>query len=56
MDKREFPIGIMDSGMGGLSVLREALQLMPQENFIYYGDSAHAPYGTKSTEEIKKLA
>lgn len=55
MDKRGLPIGIMDSGMGGLSVLREALQLMPQEDFIYYGDSAHAPYGTKSTEEIQRL-
>lgn len=55
MDKRELPIGIMDSGMGGLSVLKEALKLMPRENFIYYGDSAHAPYGTKSTEEIREL-
>lgn len=55
MDKRELPIGIMDSGLGGLSVLREALWLMPQEDFIYYGDSAHAPYGTKSTDEILEL-
>lgn len=55
MDKRELPIGIMDSGLGGLSVLREALKLMPQEDFVYYGDSAHAPYGTKSTEEIQLL-
>ena len=55
MDKRELPIGIMDSGLGGLSVLKEALKLMPQENFIYYGDSANAPYGTKNTEEIRQL-
>ncbi len=55
MDRRESPVGIMDSGMGGLSVLREAIRLMPQEDFIYYGDSAHTPYGTKSTEEIQRL-
>lgn len=55
MDKRELPVGIMDSGMGGLSVLREAMSLMPREDFIYYGDSAHAPYGSKSTEEIRSL-
>lgn len=55
MDKRELPIGIMDSGLGGLSVFREALQLMPREDFIYYGDSAHAPYGTRTTEEIRQL-
>ncbi|MBQ8813241.1 MAG: glutamate racemase [Lachnospiraceae bacterium] len=55
MDKRELPIGVMDSGLGGLSVLREALKLMPQEEFIYYGDSANAPYGTKSTGEIRQL-
>ncbi len=55
MEKRELPIGIMDSGMGGLSVLREAVRLMPQEDFIYYGDSAHAPYGTRTVEEIRRL-
>lgn len=55
MDKRTLPIGIMDSGMGGLSVLREAIRLMPQEDFIYYGDSANTPYGTRGTEEIQQL-
>lgn len=49
------PIGVMDSGLGGLSVLREAIKLMPAEDFIYYGDSANAPYGTKSKEEIRRL-
>lgn len=48
------PIGFMDSGLGGLSVLREAMKIMPKEDFIYYGDSAHAPYGTKPRDEIRK--
>ncbi|MEE0955614.1 MAG: glutamate racemase [Eubacterium sp.] len=52
---KKLPIGFMDSGLGGLSVLREALKVMPAEDYIYYGDSAHAPYGTKSQEEIRKL-
>ena len=42
------PIGIFDSGMGGLSVLRTARKLLPCEAFIYYGDTAFAPYGTKT--------
>ena len=37
------PIGFIDSGLGGISVLREAIKIMPSENFIYYGDSANAP-------------
>ena len=55
MDRRELPIGIMDSGLGGLSVLGEAVRLMPGEDFIYYGDSANAPYGIKDKEEIRQL-
>ncbi|MGN0395561.1 MAG: glutamate racemase [Coprococcus sp.] len=54
MDNR--PIGIFDSGLGGISVLRDIVKLMPNENYIYYGDSAHAPYGTKSLEEIQALS
>jgi glutamate racemase len=50
------PIGIFDSGMGGVSVLGEALKWMPSESFIYYGDAANAPYGEKSTEEIISLS
>lgn len=50
------PIGFMDSGVGGISVLREAVKLLPHENFIYYGDSANAPYGTRPKEEIVYLA
>ena len=54
-DKASLPIGFMDSGLGGLSVLREAVRIMPEEDFIYYGDSLNAPYGTKPQEEIKRL-
>ena len=52
---KNMPIGFVDSGLGGLSVLREAIRLMPQEDFVYYGDSANAPYGTKTQEEIRRL-
>lgn len=51
----ENPIGVFDSGMGGVSVLRELYKIMPNENYIYYGDSKNAPYGVKSTEEILAL-
>ncbi len=50
------PIGIFDSGVGGVSVLRHMLTLMPNENYIYLGDSKNAPYGTKSREEILTCA
>lgn len=49
------PIGFFDSGVGGLSVMREALKIMPNENYIYLGDSINAPYGIKSVEEVKNL-
>ena len=55
MDKKYEAIGVLDSGLGGLSVLREAIKIMPNENFIYYGDSRNAPYGVKSSEQVKKL-
>ena len=52
---QDLPIGFVDSGLGGLSVLREAVRLMPNEDFIYFGDSANAPYGTKEQEVIRDL-
>ena len=55
MTKKNNPIAAFDSGMGGISVLREMVRLMPQEDFLYYGDSANAPYGTKTLEEVRKL-
>jgi len=45
-------IGVFDSGVGGLSVLGELKKLLPNENFIYFGDSANVPYGEKSKEEL----
>jgi glutamate racemase len=50
------PIGVFDSGVGGLSVLRELRALLPHEDFIYYADSAHCPYGGKSSAEIRARA
>lgn len=55
MISNESPIAVFDSGMGGVSVLRELYKLMPNENYLYFGDSKNAPYGVKSTEEIKNL-
>lgn len=55
MNQPSDPIAVFDSGMGGISVLREMTKLMPNEDFIYYGDSKHAPYGTKTLEEVRTL-
>ena len=49
------PIAIFDSGLGGVSVLREMVKLMPTEDMYYFGDSANAPYGTKSIDEVRKM-
>lgn len=51
MDNQK-PIGIFDSGIGGLTVLNELQKILPCENFIYYADTKHLPYGDKSKEEI----
>lgn len=55
IDKSTCPIGVFDSGVGGISVLRELVRLMPNEDYIYYGDSKRAPYGSKSLEEVRQL-
>lgn len=49
------PIAVFDSGVGGISVLRELVRIMPEERYLYYGDSANAPYGTRPTEEVRSL-
>lgn len=49
---RQKPIGIFDSGIGGLTVLNELKKILPHENFIYYADTKHLPYGDKTKEEI----
>ncbi|MEA4832516.1 MAG: glutamate racemase [Oscillospiraceae bacterium] len=54
MDNR--PIGVFDSGFGGLSAVRELVKLMPEEDIIYFGDTARVPYGTRSRETLLKYA
>lgn len=49
------PIGFFDSGIGGITVLREAFKILPNENYIYYGDNRNAPYGEKEEEQIQEL-
>ncbi|MGI6706330.1 MAG: glutamate racemase [Clostridia bacterium] len=56
IDRREMPIGFFDSGVGGVSVLKEAIRLLPNESFIYFGDNGNAPYGTKPLEQIRRLS
>ena len=55
MEKKTLPIGVFDSGVGGISVLKELVSLMPEEDYLFFGDSAHAPYGTKTLEEVIDL-
>lgn len=50
------PIGFFDSGIGGLTVLHEALKMLPNEQYIYYSDGENAPYGTRPKEEVRDLA
>src|SRR5437762_14018021 len=52
----ELPIGIFDSGIGGLTVARQIHQLMPNENLVYLGDTARVPYGTKSPSTVVRFA
>lgn len=50
------PIGVFDSGLGGLSVLKEMIKLLPNEDFIYYGDTKNAPYGPLGLDRLKELS
>ena len=52
MSYNDRPIGIFDSGLGGLTVFRAVRKLLPEENLIYFGDTARVPYGTKSKEAV----
>src|SRR5699024_1167334 len=54
MDNR--PIGVFDSGVGGLTVLYELMELLPYENYVYFGDTARVPYGSKNGEIILKYS
>ena len=55
MSKKTQPIAVFDSGVGGISVLRELVKILPQEDYIYYGDSKNAPYGMKDKEVVQQL-
>ncbi|SHE40202.1 glutamate racemase [Clostridium fallax] len=56
LNSKKSAIGFFDSGVGGLSVMREAIKLMPNENYIYFGDSKNAPYGTKDVNEVRRFS
>ncbi len=56
MTDNDQPIGIFDSGVGGLSVLREIRSLMPNENIIYFGDQGHVPYGPRPMRQIQDFS
>lgn len=56
MNNNNLPIGVFDSGMGGLTVLRALKATLPQESFIYLGDTARLPYGTKSPDTVQQYA
>ncbi len=54
-DRKKLPIGVFDSGVGGLTILRELLKFLPHESVIYLGDTARVPYGTKSRSTVLKF-
>ena len=49
------PIGVFDSGIGGTTVLKSVQELLPNENYVFFGDSANCPFGTKSPEELREI-
>lgn len=55
-DPRERPVGVFDSGAGGLTVLRALRRQLPSERFLYFGDTAHLPYGDKSERAVRRHA
>lgn len=55
MNTKQDYIAVFDSGVGGISVLRHLRRLMPGERYLYFGDSANAPYGTKTKDEVEAL-
>src|SRR5665213_151679 len=55
-EPNERPIAVFDSGVGGLTVLQELLVELPQEDFLYLGDTAHFPYGERSAEDLERFA
>jgi glutamate racemase len=55
-DMRNAPVGVFDSGVGGLTILKELLRELPDERFIYYGDTGNCPYGVRPVAEIQALS
>ncbi len=53
---RDRPIGVFDSGMGGLTVMRALMARLPKERFVYLGDTARLPYGSKSPDTVTRYA
>ena len=56
MTNRDDAIGVFDSGIGGLTVLQKMIEILPSENTVYLGDTARAPYGTKSVETVVRYS
>lgn len=56
MSLNQNPIGVFDSGVGGLTVLKQLVRILPNESFVYLGDTARVPYGNKSADTIKRYA
>ena len=56
MSRRNNPVGILDSGIGGFSVVKQVQHLLPEEDIIYFGDGAHIPYGNHSEQIIVAMA
>ena len=53
MNSNQSPIGVFDSGVGGLTVVRALMERLPNENIVYFGDTARVPYGVKSRSTIE---
>ena len=56
MSKQSAPIGVLDSGIGGYSVVKQVQKLLPEEDLLYFGDGAHIPYGNHAQETIVAMA
>lgn len=56
MKENNNPVGVFDSGLGGLTIVKEIRKVLPKENLIYFGDSAHVPYGSKSPEAVTEFS
>ena len=55
MNYDDAPIGVFDSGFGGLTVAREIIKALPEESVLFYGDRAHCPYGPRDPHEVRKF-